>query len=380
MNRSSEQLEREAEYTRAQLTATLDELRARMTPGQVFDEIVDYARDGVAGEFVGNLRRQVGRNPIPATLAGLGLAWLMVSAGRATRRGDWADSRIGEWNSGARDMASSAAESGRRTMYGMRESAGGAMDSARDMASSAAESSRRTMYGMRESAGEMASSTGERSRQAMHGMREGVAGAMDQAGDSARSAASRLSETAKAAGAAFGDAASEAQTRMSSAARRMSEAGSSAYERVGDTASSAFQSAAGAVSGMAWKSRGFVDFCRDQPLVLAGIGIAIGAALGAAFPVTEAENKAMGQKSDELKEKVSDIAAEQYEKAKEVGAQTYETAKSEAASQFGEKPGEEMPALQDTVSTAPSGDEVPPRDETAARQEELGTLQPKPNR
>ena len=46
MTQSSEQLEREAERQRAHLSATLDELRSRITPGQLVDQTLDYVRDG----------------------------------------------------------------------------------------------------------------------------------------------------------------------------------------------------------------------------------------------------------------------------------------------------------------------------------------------
>jgi uncharacterized protein DUF3618 len=56
----SERIEREAARTRAQLSHTADELRARMmTPGQVIDQLIDYAREGPGAEFGRNLAREV---------------------------------------------------------------------------------------------------------------------------------------------------------------------------------------------------------------------------------------------------------------------------------------------------------------------------------
>jgi Protein of unknown function (DUF3618) len=46
MESQSEQFEREAEETRWQLAGTFEELRDRMTPGRVVDQVVDYTRDG----------------------------------------------------------------------------------------------------------------------------------------------------------------------------------------------------------------------------------------------------------------------------------------------------------------------------------------------
>ena len=81
----SEQFEREAEETRWQLSGTLEELRSWMTPGRVVDQLLDYSRDGPAGEFVRNLGRQVRENPIPVVLVGIGIGWLMLASSRTSR-------------------------------------------------------------------------------------------------------------------------------------------------------------------------------------------------------------------------------------------------------------------------------------------------------
>lgn len=86
MTESSAQLEREAEGRRADLSATLDELRSRITPGQLVDQTLDYAREGNVGEFVRNLARDARDNPLPLALIGAGIAWLMVAKGRRTEQ------------------------------------------------------------------------------------------------------------------------------------------------------------------------------------------------------------------------------------------------------------------------------------------------------
>jgi hypothetical protein len=57
------------------------------------------------------------------------------------------------------------------------------------------------------------------------------------------------------------------------------------------------------------RQRSFGDFCSEQPLVLPGLGLALGAALGAAFRSTASESWLMGESSDELKEKAKDLAS-----------------------------------------------------------------------
>lgn len=85
MESQSARLEREAEETRWRLEGTLEELRGRMTPGRVADQVIDYTRDGPAAEFLRNLGREVRENPMPLVLIGIGIAWLMVASSRTSR-------------------------------------------------------------------------------------------------------------------------------------------------------------------------------------------------------------------------------------------------------------------------------------------------------
>ena len=85
MESQSAQFEREAEETRWRLAGTFEELRARMTPGRVVDQVVDYTRDGPAAEFLRNLKREAQENPMPLVLIGIGIAWLMLASSRTSR-------------------------------------------------------------------------------------------------------------------------------------------------------------------------------------------------------------------------------------------------------------------------------------------------------
>ena len=85
MTRLSEQLEHEAETARANLTADLDELRHRITPGQIVDEAVDFARDTPVAEFARNLLRDLRENPLPLLLIGAGIAWSIFNSSRRPR-------------------------------------------------------------------------------------------------------------------------------------------------------------------------------------------------------------------------------------------------------------------------------------------------------
>src|SRR5829696_6777484 len=68
---SSRDYEREAQATRLRLAESLDELGDRLTPGQVFDEMLTYARGG-SGTFFRALSNAARENPIPSLLIGAG--------------------------------------------------------------------------------------------------------------------------------------------------------------------------------------------------------------------------------------------------------------------------------------------------------------------
>src|SRR5207237_897552 len=86
-------------------------------------------------------------------------------------------------------------------------------------------------------------------------------------------------------------------------------------------------------SSAAASGRDMMDFCRDQPLVVVGLGLAVGAAVGAMLPRTRAEDQFMGDLSDQLKQQTKEFAGEQLDKAKTVGERAYDAAQHEAERQ-----------------------------------------------
>lgn len=91
-----EELEAAADQTRARITLLLDELRQRVTPGQVLDQAIEYSRHGPPAEFVRNLGREVRENPLPLVLIGAGIAWLAIAANRSVRAARQAAAENGE--------------------------------------------------------------------------------------------------------------------------------------------------------------------------------------------------------------------------------------------------------------------------------------------
>ncbi|MGC2857170.1 DUF3618 domain-containing protein [Novispirillum sp. DQ9] len=83
--RSPDEIERDLADTRRHLDATLDALQARMSPGSLFEDALDYARrDG--GAFGRNFVETIRDNPVPATLVTIGLGWMMASGRNGGRQ------------------------------------------------------------------------------------------------------------------------------------------------------------------------------------------------------------------------------------------------------------------------------------------------------
>ena len=196
---TSKQLEREAEQTRAQIADTLEELRVRMTPGEVVDQLVDYARAGSGGMFFRNLKAQAIHNPVPVALIGAGLTWLMMG-GRGPTAGQFGDAA----RSARRSMSQTAANAaGAATRWG---------GAATEWGDTAAEKTAAASDQLAGKARATADEWTERTRS--------VAGA---AGDQVRDAKARLGEAASSTAASLRDVATSTSSKLRDAA-------SSAYE------------------------------------------------------------------------------------------------------------------------------------------------------
>jgi hypothetical protein len=87
MSDTSSELEHQAEASRRRLARLLDELRFRVSPGEVVERLVrDANRDGAGSEFLHTLREQVRRNPIACMLIAAGISWMMLSDLQKNRR------------------------------------------------------------------------------------------------------------------------------------------------------------------------------------------------------------------------------------------------------------------------------------------------------
>jgi len=297
--KSSAELEREVESERAEITSILDELRNRMSPGQIVDQALDYARESGGGDFARNLGRSVRDNPIPVLMVGAGIAWLTASGNREPHPDhDYRDSR---------DRHSDLESDG----PGIRERASSATSRAKQGAS------------------ELGSRISDAASRAAGAVSGAASAGRHAAGEARDSMTERASSTYDNAGAKVGEARERAGEYAGRASRTAHDARDSIYR--------------GAESAQ----RGWARMAEEQPIVLGAIGLAIGAAIGAALPLSRTENRYMGQASDAVKDQVRSAAQREYEHAKDAAGKAYEDVKQDM-----DKRGFSARAAADAVSSA----------------------------
>ena len=258
-SKSPQEVEREVQQSRADVEETLEAIQERLSPGQMFEQVVDYMRSSNGGDFLRNLGTVVRDNPVPVALVGTGLVWLMLSGSRSARR---------EY-----DDAPDLLEAYRHSRHGDELS---------------------------EDAGQSAGW-----------------------GESARATAGEWSEGAR--------------SRARDVRDRARRLGASARDRVSETGEQLWHGARDAGDRASYYGRrarrGFFDTLHEQPLVLGALGLAAGAAIGAALPTTAKEDEWLGDSRDRLAERAKEAGWEQVEKARAAAGAAYSAAREEAERQ-----------------------------------------------
>ena len=307
---SVDELRRDADRTRAHLTGTVEELRSQVAdtathvrqavaPSTIKRQVKEYVRES-SEDMLQSLQRRARENPLQAVAVGAGLAYplwnlmraipaplLLIGAGLALSRSTAVRDATDEAIARAREAAEEASDATRRKMDELRDSA----DSMRERASGLVSS-------MTDRVSTKASDAGSSMTQAKASM----ADASDAALDRGRAAIDQGRSALDAAGERITSFASEARHKLGST-----------YEQ--------------------------------NPLLVAGIGLAVGALIASSLPTTTAENRLFGDTSDKLRRRAADAAAEGLDAAKEAAGNVLETAVQEASSA-----GEELTRKARTVA------------------------------
>lgn len=326
MTYQTEDLEREADALRNQVAYTAETLRDKMSPGQLFDQYVDYLRHSDGSLALHNLKTQARDNPLPLALVGAGLAWFFLGGGPSSNR--------------------------------LRETAGslsggdGEGDATRDLAGPAA----------RELDDDWAE---DWSDPALGGLDQrlahdpGDARAMSNDG-----AMSKLSDKAVAVSDAAGSALSTAGDAVSSARHAVAGAASSMSRSASQQADMARRRAANAADSMRERSQRagqqmrttFLDTLEREPLIIGAVGVAVGAAIAAMMPRTRVEDSYVGPYGDRVREEARETVSQGLEQAKDVASEAYQSARSEAGRQRS-MPGPVASRMADVAKSAAKGAE-----------------------
>lgn len=292
----SAQLEREVEAQRQKVENRIGEIRDRLSPGQLVDELLNMTKDG-GQNFAANLGHTVGANPLPATLLGISLVWLMSSGNKGSN-----SATSSSWREDDEHPYATISGRLRRTAH--------EDDGTGEWYSSFADDAGRTY----------------RAKSDQLGHRAGHF--MDDAG---RKFGGFIDET----GHRVKDIRDEAGNKLEEATGWVSQTWSDVKRQVSDTTSQVADQAkhlGGNVQNQADRaSRMLLDTFQNQPLVAGALAFAAGAALGAALPHTAQEDAAVGELGDKVRGKAAEVAADVYEEGKARAADLYEKGKDSVA-------------------------------------------------
>lgn len=282
--KSTDEIERDIERTRAHMSRTINEIELRLSPKHIKQRFKDEMKHTVRGAS-SSVVDVVRDNPVPALMASIGLGWLVMKARESSsqRRSyystGYAHGVYPEWDEyrggGYRDV-----------MYGEPSYYGGEYIYPDEYASDQDEY-RREAY---------------RSRS-------------DQARERAEHFKNRASE-------AVGQRRQQAEHIADEARERVSELGHEARERMSEMSHG--------VQRQAYRAQSQIEQLMDEnPLAAGAIALGIGAAIGMMFPGTRMEDEFMGRKRDKFVSEAKETAEDTFEQVKEVASQSAEKVKEE---------------------------------------------------
>jgi len=257
---SSAHLQREASAARVGLSSALDDLRDSVSTTALTNGAMTFAKEGSSAVARAAVDRAMA-SPLAAMLIGAGVLMLMTGGKK--------DSQVGA----VVDKGNAAIKSTASTLAGVGSSIAGAASSALSAVSRASGA-----------VSDTASATADRVKTAATDASEMASGTYDKASSMATDAYDKAKGT-------VGDLAAQGRDQ-----------GKQAIERT---------------EAMVSEAQGRLEqLAREQPILVAALGVAFGAALGAALPMTKAEQDYMGgaarkagELGTELAKKVADTVA-----------------------------------------------------------------------
>lgn len=278
--RTSDDIERDSAQERAQMSDTINDLQKKFSVNAITNDIGAMFR-GQGGDIGRAVSDTLARNPTAVVLVGVGLAWLFLGQGRppAAQTAAWPTGRSADRR---RSRPASGGWAGRSMGDDRRTDGPFRMDD-------------HEWYGEARTSGEYG--TGDTDQ---------LDGAFDPSGtqDAAQGvvgtlqdAASRMGDAVSDAAGTVGNAASDLTARLSVGLEHLSDEARARVLAARRAAHDARLSSQAALNRGARTATGMFE---DQPLVVAALAVAFGAAVGGLLPHSKIEDDSMGNSSDQL--------------------------------------------------------------------------------
>ena len=152
----------------------------------------------------------------------------------------------------------------------------------------------------------------------------------DMATDALGNASSSLRSASDAAGSRLASATESVRSRGADALDQTSDFSRRQAETLSERARSISDQGAETLQDL---GSSLTEIFRRQPLALGAIGIAIGAAIAAGLPLSEAETEILGETSEAIKQKAQALVGEQKTRARKLAGQVADVAVEEARKQ-----------------------------------------------
>jgi ElaB/YqjD/DUF883 family membrane-anchored ribosome-binding protein len=301
--RTSSDLQREIDADRQRIENRIDAIQERMSPGQLIDEALAYAKGSGGGEYLRNLGVSLKANPLPVALIGISMAWLMAKQGASS------DTR----------------KSGLKVVerYPLYQTEGlvrriGPPEMENDVRySHFSDGSGKRWKALTDDSGRRAGDFVDEAGKTYRGFMDRSGKLIEQIADETGTMLDAASGWGSDTWAQVKDTASHIGTRASNAASTLSERSASATNAIQEQTSKLNET--------------ILTHFRDQPLVGGALAFAIGAAIGATLPHTETEDGFFGDAADEAKDALSEEVSPMVEQGKNIASEVYQKAAAVAA-------------------------------------------------
>ena len=300
--KSAADIQREIDEDRKRIETRIGAIQERMSPGQLVDEVIAYAKGSGSGEYVSNLGKALKDNPLPVALMGVSLAWLIAKQGSAP------PAKVAPAYDEDYPLYSAK---GAIRRVGPPEEIGGARYS------HFADDAGQRFKALTDEAGRRAGNFVDASGKTYRGFSDAAGNRITQISDEAGSMLDATTGWAS-------DTWKQVKDTAGGLAQKVTEARSN----VSDTATNV---GATLQDQSARLNEVILKQFRDQPLVGGALAFAVGAAIGAALPHTETEDEVLGETADSIKANVADQASGLVDQGKEIASDAYDKAVSVAS-------------------------------------------------